>query len=365
MKMRIMKCSLLLLLIPFLAVAGPKSSEVEKRINREFSIATDGKLMISNKYGRIDVAIGESNKIKVEVVIKVEASSEKKAQERLALINVRFEEDKNRVSALTEIESSSGWMSWFETGNTEIQINYNVLVPADIYLDLINKYGSIYVETTTRDMRIDLDYGDIRLGDVYARLSLDMAYSNGAISRVNNGDIILAYSELEMEDAEAVRIDMKYADLVMGSAIRANVLTAYSDFRAIDIDELTYRGKYDDVSIERVKSIDYGKCVFRHEDRWVKSAWHFEMRYGDLQVSNIIPGFTRIDINTSYTGVVLRFAPVTSYAVDAQNNYCDIYHRNLKIMEDIQKAGSTTLKASKGTGGGLVFARMNYGSSAP
>ncbi len=126
MKTRIMKCSLLLLLIPFLSIAGPKSSEVEKRINREFSIATDGKLMISNKYGSIDVAIGESNRIRIEVVITVEASSEKKAQERLDLINVRFEEDRNRVSALTEIESTSGWMSWFETGNTEIQINYNV-----------------------------------------------------------------------------------------------------------------------------------------------------------------------------------------------------------------------------------------------
>lgn len=73
---------------------------------------------------------------------------------------------------------------------------------------------------------------------------------------IKNGDLTLSYSDLEMEDAQSVEIDMKYTDVSMGSATRANVMTAYGNFRAMDIDELMYRGKYDDVVIERVKSID-------------------------------------------------------------------------------------------------------------
>ena len=91
-----------------------------------------------------------------------------------------------------------------------------ILVPADIYLELANKYGNIYVETTNRDLRIDLDYGDISLGNINAKLNLDMSYSEGAISGIKDGDIFLSYSDLEMEDANALRIDMKYSDLVMG-----------------------------------------------------------------------------------------------------------------------------------------------------
>ena len=63
----------------------------------------------------------------------------------------------------------------------------------------------------------------------------------------------------------------------------------------------------------------------------------------------------------AYTGVVLRFAPSASFSIDAENSYCDIHHSGLKVMEDIQKTGSTILKASRGSGGGMVYARMSYG----
>ena len=356
-----MKCSLLLLLIPCLSMAVAEKSEVEKRINKEFNVQPESSLAIDNRYGRIDVAIGESNRIKIEVVMKVKAGSEKKAQEALDRISVGISQSGSRVSASTSISSTSGWMSWFDTGNVEMEISYNVLVPADIYMDLKQKYGSVFVETTNRDLRIDLSYGDIRLGDINAKLSLEMAYSDGSMSRIKNGDLTLSYSDLEMEDAQSVEIDMKYTDVSMGSAIRANVMTAYGNFRAMDIDELMYRGKYDDVVIERVKSIDMESAYSGMKIGGISGHGHFEMRYGDLQVSNIAAGFSKLDIDTEYTGVVLRFAPNAAFAIDAQNNYCDIHHHDLRVTEDIQRTGSTVLKASRGSGGGLVIARMNYG----
>lgn len=356
-----MKCSLLLLLIPCLNMAVAEKSEVEKRINKEFSVQSESSLAIDNKYGRIDIAIGDANRIKMEVVIKVKAGSDKKAQEALDRISVDISQSGNRVSASTNISSSSGWTSWFDTGNVEMEIAYNVLVPADIYMDLRQKYGSIFVETANRDLRIDLSYGDVRLGDINAKLSMQMAYSDGVISRIRDGNLMLSYSNLEMEDAQSVQIDMKYTDVAMGSAIRADVVTAYGDFRAMDIDELRYRGKYDDVSIERVKSIDMESAYSGMRIGGISEHGRFEMRYGDLQVSNIASGFTRLDINTEYTGVILRFTPNAAFTIDAQNNYCDIHHHGLRVSEDIQKTGSSILKASRGSGGGIVYARMNYG----
>jgi hypothetical protein len=362
MKAAIMKCSILLLLIPFFNIAvQAEKSEAERRIQKEFAVTTDGSLAVENRYGKIDIAIGETNQIKMEVVIKVRAGSDKKAQEGLDRISIDLAQSGNRVSASTNVSSTSGWSSWFDNGNVEMEINYNILVPADIFLDLRQKYGSIFVETTNRDLRIDLSYGDLRLGDINAKLSLEMAYSDGNMSRINSGDLLLSYSDLEMEDADAVKIDMKYTDLVMGSAQRASVTTAYSDFRAIDIYDLTYRGKYDDVSVERVRTIDMESAYSGMRIGGLSSHGRFDMRYGELQVSNIASGFTRVDINTSYTGVKLRFLPGASFTVDAQNNYCPVNHHDLRVSEDIQKAGSVILKASRGTGGGLITARMNYG----
>ena len=361
MKTIIMKCSFLLLLLPVLGFAGTKGEVAEKKISRQFKTQSNGYLDISNRYGNIDVAIGASNQIKIDVLITAEASTLKKAQEAVDRINIAFEESTNRVAARTEVENNSGWNSWFDTGNTNIKINYTVLVPADIYLSLANKYGNIYVETTSRDLRIDLDYGDIRLGNINAKLSLDMSYSNGAISGIKDGALDLSYSDLEMEDAGALQIDMKYSDLVMGSANRLKVVSSYCDLQGIDVDEVSYSGKYDELTFDRVKIIEAESAYSGIQVSGLSTKGRFDMRYGELSVGNIGKGFTRLDINTSYTGVSLEFDEAASFSIDALNNYCDIRHHGLKVTEDIQKAGSTTLKASKGAGGGMVMARMNYG----
>jgi hypothetical protein len=356
-----MKFSLLLILLPVLGFAGSKGEEAEKKISRQFTTQTNGYLDISNRYGNIDVAIGASNQIKIDVVITAEASSVKKAQEAVERINITFEESTNRVAARTEVENNTSWSSWFDNSNVSLKINYTVMVPADIFLQLANKYGNIYVETTNRDLRIDLDYGDIRLGNINAKLSLDMSYSDGAISGIQNGDLSLSYSDLEMEDADALQVDMKYTDLVMGSADRLKVVSSYSDLQGNDVDEVSYSGKYDDLTFERVKSIEAESAYSGMQVSGLSTNGRFEMRYGELNVDNIGMGFTRMDINTSYTGVVLGFEEAATFSIDAQNNYCDISHHGLKVTEDIQRAGSSTLKATKGTGGGMVFVRMNYG----
>ncbi len=361
MKTIIMKCSFLLLILPVLGFAGTKGQEVERKISRQFTTQANGYLQISNKYGNIDVVIGASNQIKIDVVIKAEASSINKAQEAVDRVNITFEESANRVSARTEIGNNSGWNSWFDSGNTNIKINYTVMVPADIFLELANKYGNIYVETTSRDLRIDLDYGDIRLGNINAKLSLDMSYSDGTVSDLKDGMLYLSYSDLEMKDVGSLQVDMKYSDLVMGSAKRLKVLSSYAHLHGNIVDEVTYSGKYDDLYFEKVATIEAESAYSGMKVNGLSTKGRFDMRYGDLKVGDIGQGFTRLDINTSYTGVVLEFDEAASFSIDALNNYCDIRHHGLKVTEDIQKAGSTTLKASRGTGGGLVMARMNYG----
>jgi hypothetical protein len=358
-----MKCSVLIfLLMPFLALAGKDSEHAEKKITRDFNIQANGHLGIDNKYGDLDIAIGENNKIKFDITIKASAGSQKKAQELVDNITVDFNEGINRVDAKTVVESSSSWMSWFNTGNNEIEINYQVLVPRDVYLELENKYGSIYLESTDRDAKIDLAYGDIRLGDLNANLDLDMSYSQGSLSQIKQGDLHLSYSDLEMENSQSMTVDMKYSELVMGSSGRLNAVSSYGNLKGGDVEEVSYSGKYDDIYFESVKSITADCGYTGIEVGGLASTGSFDMRYGDLTIKKIWPGFKQINISTSYTGVELGFQEGASFTIDAETNYCDVNHdSNLKISEYIERESSVSLKASRGTGGGVVKAVMNYG----
>ncbi len=361
MKRIVVKCSLFFLIIPLFAFAGKDGEHVEKKINREFNIQSNGYVVLQNKYGDLDIAIGENNQVKINVTISVEASSTKKAQEALDRINVDFEEGNNRIQAKTDIESSSRWSSWFNFGKTQMKINYQVLVPPDVYLDLCNKYGDIYIESSNRDVKIELAYGNIRLGDLNGNLKLDMAYSKGNISQIKDGDITLAYSDLEMEDGHDVTLNNKYTDIKTGSLHKLNMESGYSKLRAVYIDQFEYNGKYDDLVLERVSSISaetgYTGIVIKE----FEGSGDFDMRYGDLKIQNIHHGFSKINFNTAYTGVRLKFNPDAAYSVDAETNYCGIHHPDLKITENAQRESSSKLKGSRGSGGGEVIARMNYG----
>ncbi|MEO5906276.1 MAG: DUF4097 family beta strand repeat-containing protein [Saprospiraceae bacterium] len=361
MKRKLLKCSLLILLLPFSLIAGTDGEKVDKRITRNFTIQSNGRVELSNKYGNIDIAIGSSNQVKIDVLISVTAGTEKKAQEAIDRISVEFAEGNNRVSARTEIETSSGWTTWFNSGKINMDINYQVTVPADVFLDLQHKYGNIYLETTDRDITIDLAYGDLRLGDINAKLDLDMAYSDGRISQIWDGEIVMAYSDLEMEDAKKVRMDVKYTDIKSGTFESLDMTSAYSDLHAISIGDIKYNGKYDDFVVEQVGQIDavsgYTGIIIGE----LMKAGKFDMRYGELKVDNIHRGFSRLDINTSYTGASLEFNSDASFTLDAETNYCGIRHNGLKVSENIEKSTSKILKASQGSGGGQVYARMNYG----
>jgi hypothetical protein len=357
-----MKCNILLLcLLPVFAWANDKGERAEKKIARDFSITSNGRFTVNNKYGAVDIAIGESNKIKVEVTVIVESGSAKKAQERLDHIQVKFSESLNRVDARTEIESASSWTNWFGSDNSRIEVNYQVLVPADIYLELKNEFGDIYLERTDRDVVIDIGYGDIRLGDINAKLTLDMAFSDGSMSMIKNGDLNLEYSDLEMENSQVIDLELAYSDLEMGSSTRMDLVSQYSDIKGMDVDEITYQGKFDDLRIDRTKKIDAESEYSGIDLSGLDQSGEFDMQFGSLSIENIGRSFTRINLNTSYTGVELNFVPGASFSVDADMQYADIRHEGLKVTEDIERITSKTLKASRGSGGGLVYARMQYG----
>ncbi len=357
-----MKCSLFLfLLLPGLLPAIPDGGEAEKKITREFAIQANGRLTIDNRYGDLDIAIGESNKIKFDITIRANSGNDRKAAEAIDRVHIDFSEGFNRVDARTVIDKSASWTSWFGSSSQEMEINYQVLVPADIYLELHNRYGNIFLEKTDRDAQVEIEYGDIRLGDINAKLSLDMAYSEGSISQIRQGEFDLSYAELEMEDSDALSVEMKYTDLAMGSSARLQLVSSYGDFKGMDIDELVYSGKYDDLEIDRVKTIDAESGYTGIRLHGLEQTGEFDMRYGDLSIDHIGRGFNRLNINASYTGVALSFVPGTSFGIDAETNYCDIQHTDLQVTMETQEGASSTLKGNRGTGGGMLFARMNYG----
>lgn len=358
----LMKCSILFFFLPCMAFAGLDAEVAEKKIQRDFKIRSEGMLEIDNRHGNIDIAIGPVGSIKMEIFISVSSGSKSRSEEALDRIDVMFEEGNNRVSAVTEIESEgTGWKTWFSSGKLKLDIRYQVLVPADVFLELTNKFGNIYVETTNRDLDIELSYGELNLGDINADLTLEMNYSEGTLSQILDGTFELDYSDIEMENAEQVTLEMKYGNLKAGSIKKLTLESASSDLRFISVDKMDIDSKYGNIHVEQAGEMNTESSFTTITVDELTSDGNFNMRYGDLKIYKVQRSFSALNINTSYTGVQLKFAPGASYTLDAVTNYCDIVYTQLKVTESIAKNTNRVIKGTVGTGSARVNARMNYG----
>ncbi|MDV7393243.1 hypothetical protein RZS08_17860, partial [Arthrospira platensis SPKY1] len=92
--------ALAFLLAPYSWAASPKA-EYTKTIKREFPITPDGLTQFITKYGKLDLKTWDQDKVKVNVVIRVQARSEEEARNVFDRIRIDFTSSSNLVKAET------------------------------------------------------------------------------------------------------------------------------------------------------------------------------------------------------------------------------------------------------------------------
>jgi len=111
----------------------------EKSIKKEYTVASDALLKISNDYGNLDITSWDQNKIVLEINIKVNGNDEEKVISKLEDIDVIFEATSQLVSARTIFnkEDKSWWSKISDNwsgSNLKMEINYTVKVPRTAFI---------------------------------------------------------------------------------------------------------------------------------------------------------------------------------------------------------------------------------------
>ena len=369
MKMKMSKYSIgyamiFLLVLPCCVTAGP-GKEFTKSIVKEFDIARDGTVGVINKYGSIDIRTWDAAKVKIEVTLKADARSEDAANEIFNRITVTFDNSPSVVRATTEIESVTGWKSWFDwgSGGDQFEINYVVHLPSTVVLELDNKYGDIYVTDMNNRASVNLKYGDMKLGNIMGNVNVSMGYADGSISSTKDLNLDLAYSELYLGKAGNLTFDGKYSDLEVGNAGDINATTGYVDVKIQKMGRLTNTGKYDDFMIDDLISIDVNSKYSSFSINHLHDYAEFDMSYGSASIDDVFPGFRSIDINTSYTDVTIDVDDNASFTLDASTKYCGVDHYGMEIYHEIEKSSETSVKGYRGSrdAAARITAVMSYG----
>ena len=367
MKMSGFKFKHALVLIAFLPLgmtAGP-GKEFTKTVVKEFDITRDGTVGVANKYGSIDVRTWDASRVKIEVTIKADARNQETANEVFNRISVTFDNSPSVVRAKTEIESTAGWKSWFNWGSDDdrFEINYVVHLPATVVLELENKYGDIYVADMQNRAMVTLKYGDMKLGNIAGNANITMGYADGTIQSTKDLTLNLSYSDLFMGKAGNVSFTGKYSDLSGETFGDVNATTGYVDVKVKKIGRLTNTGKYDDFVIDDLASLSVTSKYSSFNVANLREYGRLEMSYGSVNIDHVYPGFSSIEINSSYTDVAIDVDDSATFTLDATTRYCGVKHSGMEIYYDIDKSAERVVKGYRGSrdASSRIIAVMNYG----
>ncbi|KPK84532.1 MAG: hypothetical protein AMS27_09590 [Bacteroides sp. SM23_62_1] len=315
-----MKFKKMLVLLVGLAVIGcagfTQTYTESKKIIRSFPVYPDTRLDVSNKYGKIHVVQWKKDSVRVEIDLFVRSTSMSKLDRIMDNIDFDFTGTNYYVIASTRFASK--YNTFFSDlrdlsgniipSNNDVEINYTVMVPSSININLSNKFGDIYIDDLKGTVTVSLSNGDIKVNRLEGQSNINLNFGNGIINYLNNANINLVYSDFEIKSAGQLSIESKS-----------------SKIRIYQADILKTQSSRDKYTISELNNL-FGDSYF--SDIWIykmNEEINYTPRYGDLKIDSVRRDFSFININSEYADLYIIFNSASSYYLDID------YHPDVAI----------------------------------
>ena len=336
----IYKITFLLLLIPYISFGNndKKKHEKNKVIEKKFSVNSDAKVSLNNRYGNLNITTWNKNEVEIKVEIIVKGDDLETVANKLASIDVDFTASASFVEAKTTFgDKKNSWSWWKKSKNMNYQINYTVRMPNSNSVDLDNDYGNIYLDKLSGKADINCDYGKISVGELSApNNSINLDYcSKSTIAYMKSGDVNVDYSKLTIEDSEKVRFNTDYSTIVCNKAETINFNADYGSLTFDDVVNVSGNSDY--------TSMRFGN---------VRKNLKIDTDYGSIKIANLTKGFENVDISGEYAGIKIGIesGAVFDFVLDLQYAGFKRDDSKIEFFKSISKSSKKYYEGKYGKG---------------
>jgi hypothetical protein len=297
-----------LMLLTYCTLSAQQDTET-RSFFKTVHVDKETTLELSNKYGTIQVTPWNKDSVYIKAEIKAFAKDQSKLHKMFDGITIDFTDSRYSVRAQTEFtsninmlfESFKGMTSKIISYDSHVEINYYVNIPEYLNLKIENKYGDVYMENSTGEVRITISNGSFKANSLGKNSSIKMAFCDATIKSIGSGNIDASFSDVSIDKAEDMTInsisskyDIKNAGTIGGESRR-------DKFFIENIESLRGNAYFTDYKVDQIrKEID------------------LTTRYGSVKADLIEKGFESVNINSSYTDLSLKFDSGASYSIDVR-----------------------------------------------
>jgi hypothetical protein len=231
----------------------------------------------------------------------VNASSQERANKVFDRISVEVTGNRSKVSGMTQL----GNMSF---NNIEFSIDYYIMMPKSLGVDIHNSFGEIFVEEVDGPAQINLEYGEM---DVMAfngpSTEITLKFSEGSLDYMKDGEINIEYGEFDIEGGNNLEIRSQFSELTVEKSESIILDSQYDDLSFGVTGNMDIIGRFSDIEVDKLNG-----------------NFMLDLQYGAFDADYIFPEFTNGSISAAFTEVSLTFDPQTSFQVDAEMKFCSL-----------------------------------------
>jgi hypothetical protein len=302
--MKRLKFNVITTLCLLASVVVSAQSGIEKKITKEFSTNANTQFVIQHKFGDISIENWDQEKIFVEATLIADTKKQEKAEKYFEDVKIDFSTSGDQVKVKTIYDS--------RFDQKDVKVNYIVRMPNYLALDLINKFGAVFIDEINGKSNLDISYGSLKANKLLYNDSkplsqLILAYGSAEITKCNWLQIEVKYSSMEMKKAKAIIIDSRFSNIEIDDSHSIIATSKYDNYENGSTQNLVLTSKFTNFEIGNISN---------------KLDLDFE--YGSFEAGNIQSGFELIKIENRYGDIELRIEEESSYLLDAHLQYCDL-----------------------------------------
>jgi len=308
--------------------------EFTKNITKEYEANSNTTLEVINKYGQIQIENWEKQSIKIDITIKVEHNNMAEAEKLLNMITVEFSQSGNLIKAVTNFDEGFGTSKIW--GNNRMgkkfSIDYTILLPKNINLKLMHKYGNIFINEITGLVEIDQKYGNLTINKLTRKDEKPL------------NTIVLSYGKATIDFCSWLKLNASYcSDASINTCKALLVVSKYSKIRVEKVSSIVAESAYDGYRIGSVSNFALKGKYSHYKMNSLSNKLDAEIKYGGINIEVIPSGFESINVESSYSGIKLGISPQASYKLDANTKYGNISYPKISNVNRISENNSVTV----------------------
>lgn len=281
---------------------------VVKTFKQNYDVSNGDKLNLVAVFGNVNIVEWDKNVVSFNIEFRVKAKyannkTTKMMQRYIDAFDVKFSQTGKTVSCTATIESNNRFNS------SDIEIEYQVYVPRDIYMTLKSNYCNVSVESVQNPIDVSVRFGSFRVDKL-----------NG-----DNNKLSVQYGNIKVEEAKSINMDLKYGNSNIGTVNSLTINSEYSNNVIEKADIINLTSKYGSIKVEEVYSLSgllqYDGLTINYLS---KSLILSELAFSPLKVGEVALDFTNIDVNAKYSPIRIKLTDQHKYYSNLKIRYGNI-----------------------------------------